>query len=49
MYCQPKNLISWSKKEIENFIWAKLKNTTQEVYLQKLWELLTLRSQGMVT
>ena len=30
-------------------MWAKLKNTTQEVYLQKLWELLALGSQGMVT
>ena len=33
-------LISWSKKETENFIWAKLKSTTWGVACQKLWELL---------
>ena len=31
-------LISWFKKEMENFIWAKLRIITQEQHLGKLWE-----------
>ena len=33
-----KKWISWSKEEMENFIWAKLRIITQQ-HLRKLWEL----------
>ena len=35
-------LINQSKKEVKNFVKAKLKIKTQEEYLRKLWELFHL-------
>ena len=48
MFSTTTKKISWSKKETENFIRAKLRIITWEEHLRKLWELFTIRSQNTV-